>query len=451
MFKRSIADIQSPAFLAATGLLAIATLEHKKYKVILPKTTCKRFKLGTFDKNIAYVWFSLLQVFENTRNEPDFMNYQTMRDSLEAALEKLLVFAGTPVCGAEPYIRGGEGAWLCEEKTHIDFSEFKSKMSDELLPGSFCFGAKVDVILKEEDAPVLSAKINRFQCGSVALVAMFHHYVGDGSSLSTFMDLWGSLARNVPTNPSIVDSRLSLVELPETPGFVRKERPPTKIFSTCSDKTLCRLSIPILNLEKLQSDFTSEGYVSTDDIFTAAVWRAKARTCPLMENTCLVRAVNLRSLVTPPQPPLAVGNFAEGLISDPISLSQMLDMSLQQTSSLLRRNLEAFNKDYVESLQAFYHHQSIPEGMLSNFNPSCDFVCSSHARFYTATDFHNSPAIFSSASATLDSTMFISPPYQGNYLGYLYLDTAQADSLLCDPGLKEMGTCIRKVPRSSLE
>ncbi|KAJ9069937.1 hypothetical protein DSO57_1013649 [Entomophthora muscae] len=451
MLKRSIADIQSPAFLAATGLLAIATLEHEKYEVILPKTTCKIFKLGTFDKNMPFIWFSLLQVFENTRNEPDFMNYQTMRDSLEAALDKLPVFAGTPVCGAEPYIRGGGGAWLCEEKTHIDFSEFKSKMTDELLPGSFCFGAKVDAILKEEDAPVFSAKINRFQCGSVALVVMFHHYAGDGSSLSTFMDLWGSLARNAPTNPSIVDSRLSLVELPETPGFVRKERPPTKIFSTSSDKTLCRLSIPILNLKKLQSDFTSKGYVSTDDIFTAAVWRAKARTCPLMGNTCLVRAVNLRSLVTPPQPPLAVGNFAESLISDPVSLSQMLDMSLQQTSRLLRRDLEAFDRGYAGSLQACFHHQPILTGLLTNFSPSCDFICSSHARFYTATDFYNSPAIFSSSGVTVESIMLIPPPYQGNYLGYLYLDNEHANRLLQDPELKEMDMCIRKVPRSSLE
>ncbi|KAJ9069938.1 hypothetical protein DSO57_1013650 [Entomophthora muscae] len=446
-------SLQAPPcpMLAANDLLTKNKLKHEKYEVIRPKNTMNPFKLGMLDRNMPFIWFSLLQVFENTRNEPDFMSYQMMRDSLELALEKLPIFSGTPVYGKEPSICSGKGAWLCEEETDVSFLKFKSKIINELLPGSFCFGAKVNAIMKGEDAPVFSAKINRFQCGSVALVVMFHHYAGDGSSLSTFMDLWGSLARNAPTNPSIVDSRLSLVELPETPGFVRKERPPTKIFSTSSDKTLCRLSIPILNLKKLQSDFTSKGYVSTDDIFTAAVWRAKARTCPLMGNTCLVRAVNLRSLVTPPQPPLAVGNFAEGLISDPISLSQMLNMSLQQTAFILRQDIKAFNKDYVESLQAFYHHQSIPEGMLSNFNPSCDFVCSSHARFYTATDFHNSPAIFSSASATLDSTMFISPPYQDNYLGYLYLDAAQADSLLCDPELKEIGMSISKVSPSSLE
>ena len=265
--------------------------------------------------------------------------------------------------------------------------------------------------------PVMAVKVTVFEPGTVLGVVMLHG-VGDAQSMLNFMVHWAAEYRGVPRQqivrpdysmdvcdscPADMDrifeneykilpvmsvkpsaesmkskgqnglNKSSAISTPDTP-------PPDK-DAAASHACVIPVTKTTLTAWKFaaKQELLPGTFVSSDDILTAHVWRTMCRIrCAKLgiptnssDQTTMIRAINLRSKVSPPLAPGFFGNSSLPTWTV-LSVQQLLAMSPVQVALHLRSALQAWTTDRLSAhLKWISEHQKRQSIIVPKVKANC--------------------------------------------------------------------------------
>ncbi|KAJ9061365.1 hypothetical protein DSO57_1021410 [Entomophthora muscae] len=421
--------------------------------------------LSPMDRLEGFTWLPILFPFENISKEDTFMPDDQMIAALQKLIERVPVVTGhleridkTPVIFEGPnsplkVCVGTRSVWYTSAKLKGSFQSFKdSSFSYEHLDPNYVFRAANDAIIEGKDYPLLTAKVNRFECGSVLLLVTACHLIVDARSMYEFVKSWGLIYRGIDNEPLVTESRHLFSyddELNERArpihamfdGIVKQPPAPfktTKLVHVSIDDQKMKA-----NKEKINSELAPD-WVSSDDVMVALGWRAFIRAKGLnpTDTSFLLRIFDVRKMNQPPLSMSACGNGVLAIKSEDMSASKVLETPLSEHCRCIRANLNAQTPDLVRdkltalSKVRLMHH---PADAIS-FPFSKNIFTSSYSGFHPSkVDFQNSPALTVTRAILCEGTISPQPIICGRYSCKLAIDFTHAERLIKDPELIDLG------------
>lgn len=424
----------------------------------------KKIPLSPREMGGVYDWTPLLFPFENINADPDFMSDELLMSSLSKALEKIPILTGhleridgTPFEAEKntnlQVVAGTQGVWYASNQMKGSFQEAKTHgFNHELLDRTFLFKKANDAILEGKSYPLFAVKVNRFNCGSVLLFITTCHFAADAKATYEFIRYWGELAQGVDSGEIPFDARhiFAIPELPETPlqpSDVFKGLDTTPPIITAPIRRV-RFSIPMAKMTKIKEDINRDlkhlgRWVTTDDVMCALGWRALTRARCLGDKiTRFGRIVEIRSLLKPPFPSTAFGNFISYAAPDAIPASKLIEAPLSTVAYNIREALTKLDPskfDIFLSLilnMKYKPHPIAFDGSVFGTN----IFSSSYTKFLPhKINFHNSPAITMLRAYYKEGALLPQPVCEGIYSCHLGASAEYAEDIINDPELCYLG------------
>lgn len=406
---------------------------------------------GVFD------WTPLLFPFENVNREPNFMSDELLKCSLAKAIEKIPILTGhLERIDGTPFeveknsdlqvVAGTRGVWYASNRIRGSFQDAKKHgFNHELLDKTFLFKKANDAILKGENYPLFAVKVNRFECGSVLLFITTCHFSADAKSTYEFMRYWGELAQGIKSSDVPFDAR-HIYTLPEPSDTPLKITDIFKGLDTTPPTITApirrvRFSIPVAKMTKIKEEINLElkplnRWVTTDDVMCALGWRALTRArCLADKVTRFGRMVEIRSMLQPPLPPAAFGNFISYAAPEPMVASKLLEAPLSTVAYNIREALQKLDPsrfDIFLGVVAGMEYKPHPfafDGSVFGTN----MFSSSYTKFLPhKINFQNSPAITMLRAYYKEGALIPQPVCDGIYSCHLGASASYADDIIND-------------------
>ncbi|KAJ9061368.1 hypothetical protein DSO57_1021413 [Entomophthora muscae] len=392
------------------------------------------------------------------------MNDDLLKSSLVKALEKVPILTGhleridgTPFEAEKntdlQVIVGTRGAWYASNHIKGSFQEAKQHgFNHELLDRTFLFKKANDAILEGDNYPLFAVKVNRFDCGSVLLLVTTCHFAADAKSTYEFMRYWGELAQGIDSSEAPFDAR-HMYTIPESSGDPPKlsdslqslnTTPPTITGPICR----VRFSIPVAKMAKIKEEINLElkpldRWVTTDDVMCALGWRALTRARRLGDKvTSFGRMVEIRSMLYPPLPPTAFGNFISYAAPEPMPASELIVAPLSTVAYNIREALKKLDPSKFDIFLGVVHNMKLKphpfafDGSVFGIN----MFASSYTKFLPQKiNFHNSPATTMLRAYYKEGALLPQPVYDGTYSCHLGASAEYAEDIINDPELCFLG------------
>ncbi|KAJ9061366.1 hypothetical protein DSO57_1021411 [Entomophthora muscae] len=421
--------------------------------------------LCPLDRLEAFSWTPILFPFENINNEDNFMSDDQMIAALQKLIERVPVVTGhleridkTPVIFEGPnsplkVCVGTRSVWYTSAKLKGSFQSFKdSSFSYEHLDPNYVFRAANDAIIEGKDYPLLTAKVNRFECGSVLLLVTACHLIVDARSMYEFVKSWGLIYRGIDNEPLVTESRHLFSYDDE---LNERTRPIHAMFDGIAKQTpapfkttkLVHVSIDDQKMkaikEKINSELTPD-WVSSDDVMVALGWRifTRAKELKPTDSNLLVRIYDIRKLNQPPLPMTSFSNGVSAAITGMIPVCTILDSPLSELCKLVRTaTTRKTPQDIRDELSALAKVQFLDHPPGGNCIPySNNVFSSSYAGFHPSKlNFHNSPALTVTRACLTEGIVAPQPIINGKYSCKLSIDSTLSEKFINDPELVSLG------------
>ncbi|KAJ9071358.1 hypothetical protein DSO57_1031209 [Entomophthora muscae] len=443
---------------------------HEKNVIKLKTKQTKVIKLSPLDYPEAFIWTPLLIPFENINHEEEFMPDDRLIASLKHVIERVPIITGklervdgTPMNLDGPnsplqVCVGRSSVWYASTNISGSFQDFKaSGFSYETMDPDFLFRAANDAIIQGQEYPLFTAKVSRFDCGSILLLVTTCHLIVDARSTYELLKTWSMIYCGIPDAPLIKESRhlfsyddelnerskllYNELEKPASPS----SPPPNKLIK------LVYASIDDTKFKAFKERINAEiapAWVSSDDVMLGLGWRAftRARQLNPTDTTTLVRIADVRKLNQPSLPPTAFGNGCMGTATSPLSVKTLLESPLSQICQLVRASLARINAETVRDtltarskLPAVSH----PLGGTS-IAFSTNAFSTSYASFDpTQIDFQNSPALTVTRACYTEGVITPQPIVNNIYSCKLAIDSTHAQDFIRDPDLTKAGFTLK--------
>ncbi|XP_051143505.1 stemmadenine O-acetyltransferase-like [Andrographis paniculata] len=214
-------------------------------------------------------------------------------------------------------------------------------LSDQLLPRKVSWDSEMD-----SQCRILQIKLNYFDCGSVAIAALFWHKVADAVTMVNFLKAWGSANRG--SKEGVCPNYISQLLFPHKEELLEKRPPAQLLFNEgkWATKRYVFDSIAISSL-KAKSGLENPTRVEAVSTFlwncfiTASLKNGKSASA-------MAVAANLRGRAHPPFPSDCFGNFIS------ITTASSINRTTGEYKELARKFRDTIKKvdgEYVSSIQ----------------------------------------------------------------------------------------------------
>ncbi|XP_055805948.1 acyltransferase Pun1-like [Solanum dulcamara] len=271
-----------------------------------------------------------------------------------------------------------------------------------------------------EGGNLLVAQVSKFDCGGIAISVCLSHKIGDGCSVSSFLNDWASLTRNhtmtTVINPSprfVGDSIFSTKTYGPLiyPQFVSN-------LSECIQK---RLIFPTAKLDALRAKVAAESGVENPtraEVVSALLFKcatkAASSTTTSMCPSKLINFLNVRTMMKPRLPRSAIGNVLSLFSTSAINTNNEEEMILPRLVHNLRKGVEvASKKEQVQQNEFILQViDSMKKGkmLFENKDENCTmYACSNLCKYpYYSVDFGwGKPERVSLANGPLKNFFFL--------------------------------------------
>ena len=335
------------------------------------------------------------------------------------------------------------------------------------------------------DAPVLALKITTFANGGGTAIGMLvQHGVLDGEAEIQFMAHWSQAYRGLELSPPPVHARCFISEqaaAADAPpaacpanfhvrATAAGEMVPPEflpVMPKINGPDVCVVPFSTAQLAKLKADASAElgsgaegggegggsGFVSTDDVLSAHVWRAMCRMrlgqLGLQPDTdaltTLGRATNFRSRTEPPLPRGYAGNAAASVTTQ-MSVRNLLELPIAAVASRLRGSMEAHTAADVQARADYLNAVYRTGGKVRTLFDAhaLTFIVSSWRFNWEAAAFADAPPVAYDHGALVPIVaVFTNQPKGGGVLVYtsgpqeslegLAKELAAVQGAVCDP------------------
>lgn len=443
---------------------------NEKYDNILPypepaETT---MKLGLIDQFVPGYWTTTLFSFPACGTK---LNDTKLKSSLAQALGILPALSGRIVTKeGKPYnFRDHKrdlqinltcherGAWFTSVESDFDFKELhKDLFSFEVHEPNFIFSRAQRAVVEMQSPPLLAVKITHYKCGSALMCVMTSHVVNDGRSTYLFMKLWGQLYRSL--KPSFIhDTRLSYRGEKKLSNqgqalFEAWSQPfPSDNQPTFPFKTV-RFSITKQNMSALKQSCNAQydqGYISTDDLFCAVVWRAILRSRQFKNETLasFQRVLDVRENYG-----LSIDSaYGCGIIwftHKNISIAKALSMPIHELALTFRTTLNENSTNFVHDFLTAASHLSLTSyaTRINNISTGPNVAASSYSKFVPSQINFNTPADINIRIPHPPGQFHTYAPTKSHYYGLVGLATEHIPNILNDNELLSLGFVIEVAP-----
>lgn len=350
---------------------------------------------------------------------------KTLQDAATALLEAIPILAGQVINHKDENLQvPSSGTFRVEPYDHPNGSPLRINVLDDFIsyaqlrdskaPASLLDGALTAPMKGYPDhygdsdvTPVLVIRANLIPGGLLLCFAGMHNCM-DGTGLGHVVRLFASLSRGEALSRGDLEaanmdrSQLPVSLKPGQSPMLHPEMAPKADVAHKDDtddapaSVWSYLSIPPSRLEALKNEASKEltsGWVSTNDVVTAWLWKAvtKARYSHIdaEKETTLLRAVTGRRVLEPPLPESYLGNNVT-CATHKIPVKELIESSLSKITQAVRRATNAIDDHYVRSLATLIREE--PDRNKITFSveaPHRDFLVSSWASVPVYEDFGN--------------------------------------------------------------
>jgi shikimate O-hydroxycinnamoyltransferase len=335
-------------------------------------STHQIIELSPFDNLAPTSSFHFQFVYKNEKNDPNFMNPDSMKSSLSKLLVEFPLVAGTA--------RVEDGKWSIECNdigvplylAHTDMKLDDFDMTDyDQLPQNIC------TQWTGPQDPVWQIQITYFKCGGVMLVSELLHQIGDGETNSNLMHTWTKIHSNQTYVPPVLDRTLirPSANSPPTsfPQWHQSNDSPNfeELFAKLPLCTAKCIEFSAEEIQLMKQSATPKNnidvpWISSNDALCSHMWRliTKARGLSGNTTTSLLHSCNVRSKM---QPLLPSGKFISEYtlrltISDieyvgyvimngqteRIPCNELLQSPLSHAAAISRRTINEITPEYVQ-------------------------------------------------------------------------------------------------------
>ncbi|KAI4178022.1 MAG: hypothetical protein LQ346_007594 [Caloplaca aetnensis] len=350
---------------------------------------------------------------------------QTLQSAAAALVQAVPILAGQVVNHKDENLQvPNSGTFRVEPYDHPNGSPIRINVLDDFVsydqlrdskaPASLLDGALVAPMKGYPDhcgdadvTPVLVIQANLIPRGLLLCFAGMHNCM-DGTGLGQVIRLFASLCRGKALSTADLEAvNMDRSQLPVSlkPGQSPMLHPEMTPNSDAAHKDDAKdapasvwsyLSIPPSKLKALKQEVSEEltsGWVSTNDVATAWLWKAvtKARHSHIdaEQGTTLIRAVTGRRVLEPPLPESYTGNNVMRA-SSKMPVKDLVDLPLVKIAQAVRRATSAVDDHYVRSIATLVRKE--PDRNKITFSveaPDRDFMVSSWASVPAYGDFGN--------------------------------------------------------------
>ncbi|XP_057773271.1 stemmadenine O-acetyltransferase-like [Salvia miltiorrhiza] len=320
----------------------------------------RHYKFSMLDQIFPPTALALALYYPNTTqiNDPDSFASQIMQQltrSLSVILTRFYPLAGRA---------SGEGEFIDCNDAGVPFTvarfsghELSEHLADPrpdlLLPCGTDWGTDPG-----PDSAVALIQVNCFDCGGVAIGAVFWHKVVDASTVSAILRSWGAAARGSkePVCPNYIAQYM----------FPQKEEMPVPLGSTTdiakTGKSVVRRYIfDTSAISSLRSKLSSVKLPSRVEVVSALLWKCfmSASLVNGKSTSLLAQTLDLRRRAQPPFPPECFGNF---LALAPATSTNDENAELGDLVKKMRDSITKIDDDYInrmrgdEGLMGYYEN-----------------------------------------------------------------------------------------------
>ncbi|XP_051142861.1 stemmadenine O-acetyltransferase-like [Andrographis paniculata] len=214
-------------------------------------------------------------------------------------------------------------------------------LSDQLFPRKVTWDSEMD-----PECKILQIKVSYFDCGSVAIGAIFWHKVGDAATMVNFLKAWGSTNRG--SKEGVCPNYISQYLFPHKEELLEKHRPAQRILNE-GKWTTKRYIFDSIAISSLKAKTGLENPTRVEAV-SAFLWNCfMAASLKNGKSTSAVAiAANLRGRAHPPFPSDCFGNFIS------ITTASSMNRTTGEYKDLARKFRDTIKKvdgEYVSRLQ----------------------------------------------------------------------------------------------------
>ncbi|KAG9139523.1 hypothetical protein Leryth_019240 [Lithospermum erythrorhizon] len=164
------------------------------------------------------------------------------------------------------------------------------------------------------DQPLVAIQVNKFSCGGICITSSIHHFLGDASSLSLFLNAWARISRaeedkeNVLKDFIIIDT--SSIFNPIDVHDVQKSTIDSNAIFNPVGTRVKRFIFDNPKIQALVKSASRDNKESPTrmEALCSFLWAAIQRNSAIKKHV-LYSAVNLRKKMNPPLPANIIGNI----------------------------------------------------------------------------------------------------------------------------------------------
>ncbi|KAL8242522.1 hypothetical protein R6Q59_012824 [Mikania micrantha] len=296
-----------------------------------------------------------------------------LKKSLSKCLTRYYPFAGRFPSLSSPYVDcNDEGVLFLEARTDTQLADTFNRMNTN------CQDDETDQLFPDDminyknttSTDLVAVQLTHFACGGSALAVSFSHAIGDGRTLSSFLQHWVSVARYgstdhiqvLPLNPHFIQSPLTQ----------RPEMGPTPIEHV--NVVMKKFVFPNSRLSELKKKIAAGSVnnptrfeVLTSLVYKTMVAAATARS-GCFKPSYLIIMVNVRDKLVPKLPQSTVGNLVKVMMAKTMHESQT---SLSLVAAEIRKEKQLLDgiktmQDSIESTKSVI--EQIKNGKFENIH-----------------------------------------------------------------------------------
>ncbi|CAN0905431.1 Stemmadenine O-acetyltransferase [Linum grandiflorum] len=321
-----------------------------------------------------------------------------------------------------------QGIPFVETRVKCRMSDFLTDDGDTIMASLNNFLTFRTFSKAPEAGPQITAQLNVFECGGIALGLCFSHKTHDGGTVSAFLKTWAAINANREVHKLIApDYSEGPLTFPPVEAMPKKYTEMTERlwFRKLGSPMTRRFVFSSGSVAKLRAEAKSEKveYPTRAEALLAFIWKSITR-CGV-ESSMLTQSVNLRRLTRPRLSKQSFGNLV--LFSNAKSVSTGgcsggQEPGLAELASMVRDGVAEINTEYVQKLSGvegseaifkFYDMQDeVEDGDTEVLNFSCW-----QGFGYSTTDFGWGPAVWlglSSAETSWRNLGYNTVPYCSN-------------------------------------
>eukprot|EP00250_Pteridium_aquilinum_P017283 c23548_g2_i1 orf=101-1450(+) len=292
---------------------------------------------------------------------------QGLKRALSLVLVDFYPFAGRLVISqGSPFIHCNDaGVEFCEASVDAPLHRINHSQPCAAFFREFIKRGSYETASMEDDVPLLSIQVTKFNCGGVCIAWSFDHILGDGNSIWHFISSWAEVCKGQQISHPPFHSR----DFEKSHGQLRSLN--TEL-STIASPFLYRfndMSLGVIarsfkfdakkieNLKLVASTRQfSESKFSSFEVLSAHIWKAITRARDIPDKTrkigyCI--ACNIRSKLNPPLPITFCGNAILMAIAE-TTVQEIECQDIAFAANLVHEAIQRFSiEDILSSIRSY--------------------------------------------------------------------------------------------------